>query len=251
MDKEIQASQIYSRVLYSRRRGCALWVPEPNNDLPPAYLETGVQIGDVGILRADGRFSFIFNACCPASDPVNRYGVPDDFQPLIWDNSNIRDNTELDGFQQVAGKWDGPRDIIPNYFRPGEPVMSRGAEKQALGAEASVSVPGVPVGVGTGFSITFAKHQGAVILPPNGVISVDCEGQRLFREYAEKNYDSWYRFLHERRGMEVEDGSIYFLTGFDKTDCWEIAVFSNNLKERMFFGLFASRDFFEPMLPFQ
>ncbi|KAF9260144.1 hypothetical protein L218DRAFT_873138, partial [Marasmius fiardii PR-910] len=203
MDKEAQASQIYARTLYPLGRGCALWVPEPNNDLPPAYLQTGVEIGDVGVLRADGSFDFVFNACCSADNPVNRDGVPDDFQPLVWN---------------------GIKRTFHNYFRPGQLVLSRGAIKRALDIEGTVSVLGTPVGVGAGFSITFAKNHGAVIFPPNGATSIDCRDRTTFREYAEKYSDSWYRFMNEKLGMEVENGAIYFITGFDKTDRWEIAV---------------------------
>ncbi|KAF9260154.1 hypothetical protein L218DRAFT_1055133, partial [Marasmius fiardii PR-910] len=98
--------------------------------------------------------------------------------------------------------------------------------------EGTVSVLGTPVGVGAGFSITFAKNHGAVIFPPNGATSIDCRNRTTFREYTEKYSDSWYRFMNEKLGMEVENGAIYFITGFDKTDRWEIAVSGNSLKEQ-------------------
>ncbi|KAF9260147.1 hypothetical protein L218DRAFT_873085, partial [Marasmius fiardii PR-910] len=203
MFRHPQASQLFSWALFTLRRGCPLWIPEPNIELTPEYLENGIQIGDVGIMRDDGSFDFVFNVCRSADDPINQYGVPDEFQPLLWSGAKRR-----------------TRDV----FRPGEPVLSRGGEKRALGIEGSASVPGVPVGGGAGFSINFSIDQGAVILPPNGAESVDCQNLAVFRDYAKRNAASWYRFINETLGMEVENGAIYFVTGFDKTDSWENAV---------------------------
>ncbi|KAF9260084.1 hypothetical protein L218DRAFT_626576 [Marasmius fiardii PR-910] len=212
MDKLAQPSQIYARALYTLGRGCPLWIPEPNDELPVEYLEGGIRIGDVGVLRTDGSFGFIFNACCTANDPVNANGVPDGFQPLVWNGSNCHRRNGI--------------------FPPADPIVSGGAETRELGVEGTVSLPGVPIGGGVGLSIKFGRNRGAIIIPPNGVNSRDCESRRLFRDYATRHATSWYEFVHETLGMEVDNGSIYFITGFDKTDCWENAVFSSNLRER-------------------
>ncbi|KAG7096418.1 hypothetical protein E1B28_003857 [Marasmius oreades] len=152
MDKTEQASQIYARALYPLRRGCALWVPEPNEDLPSEYREAGLQAGDVGVLRDEGCYDFAFNACRSSSDPVNQGGVPD-------------------GFQQLT--WNGSKRTTPHYFPPGDLVLSAGAELRNLEIEASARLPGIPVGGGAGFRINFARDQGAVIFPPNGAHSVN------------------------------------------------------------------------------
>ncbi|KAF9260143.1 hypothetical protein L218DRAFT_873071 [Marasmius fiardii PR-910] len=200
-DDLVRASFVDTSPLASAEHGGhALRVPEPNKELTAEYRQTGVRIGDVGILRDDGSFDFVFNVCCSANDPINQYGVPTDFQTLSWNGAKRR---------------------MSNIFRPGEPVLSRGAKKQALGVEGTASVP-------------FSKDQGAVIIPPNGVDSVDCQDLAVFRNYAERHAVSWHSFVNEELGMEVENGTIYFVTGFDKTDCWENAVFSHNLKERTF-----------------
>ncbi|KAF9255246.1 hypothetical protein L218DRAFT_358200 [Marasmius fiardii PR-910] len=212
MDKVVQPSQIYARALYPLGYGCALWIPEPNNQLPTEYIQEGVRIGDVGILRARGSFDFLFNVCCSANDPINTgYGVPDDFQMLQWNGLIRRTN-----------------DVFP----PNNPVVSGGAETRNISIEASASLPGVPIGAGAGFSIKFNKDRGALVIPPNGANSVDCQSTRTFREYAKQHARSWYHFVHETLGMEVENGSIYFITGFDKTDCWDNATFNSDTKER-------------------
>ncbi|KAL0569633.1 hypothetical protein V5O48_012331 [Marasmius crinis-equi] len=211
MGEVSQASQIYATALSTLRRGCALFIPEPNGELSTEYQENGVQIGDVGILRTDGSFDFIFNVCRSASDPINQYGVPDGFIPLQWNGLTRRTD---------------------NIFRPGEPVLSRGAERRAVAVEASDSLPRVLRGAGAGFSVKFAKSRGAVIWLPHGATSVDCQSVAKFREYAEKYSISWYRFVNETLGMEVGNGVIYFVTGFDKTDCWENLVIDSTSTER-------------------
>ncbi|KAF9267093.1 hypothetical protein L218DRAFT_816667, partial [Marasmius fiardii PR-910] len=144
-----------------------------------------------------------FNVCRSADDPINQYGVPNDFQPLLW---------------TVTTR------ITDNILRPGEPVLSRGAEKRVLGGGGlSSGIVKIPMG-GAGFSIKYSKDQRAVILPPNGAASVDCQNLAVFRTYAELHAANWYRFVNEKLGMEVENGAIYFVTGFDKTNCCENAV---------------------------
>ncbi|KAL0567363.1 hypothetical protein V5O48_014629 [Marasmius crinis-equi] len=218
------------QIFYPLGRGCALFVPEPNKELSPQYRADGVQIGDVGILRADGSFDFIFNVCRPSNDPINQYGVPD-------------------GFVQL--QWNGSKRCIDNYFRAEQPVLSGGAHERAFGA--SVSLPYVlfsinfitevtscfllsafpGAGAGAGISVNFSKDKGAVIWPPHGVNSIDCQSKSKFDEYAKKHSISWYKFINRTLAMGVRNGGVYFVTGFDKTDCWENAVFSGTSRERM------------------
>ncbi|KAF9260136.1 hypothetical protein L218DRAFT_873040, partial [Marasmius fiardii PR-910] len=195
----VQESQIYASTLYRLGHGCPLWIPEPNNSLSNEYQETGVRIGDVGILTSDGGFDFVFNACCSEDDPVNQFGVPQGFQPL---------------------SWDGTKREISKRFRPGAPILSRGATILDL----EVAVPGLPVGGGGGIGIRFSIEKGAVIMPPNGADRTDSLNLSIFRNYATKNSTSWYEFINGTLGREVDNGAIYFITGFDKTDCWENAV---------------------------
>ena len=56
---------------------------EPNNRLPEAYRETGLRIGDVGVVTAQGTFDIFFNICLPAHHPLHaRRGVPEGFQQI-------------------------------------------------------------------------------------------------------------------------------------------------------------------------
>ena len=76
-------SEVYVRQLLPKKNGLPLLVPEPYDNLPLEYRETGVRIGDVGTHTDDGSFDFLFNICVPADDPVNSlHGVPDGFEPV-------------------------------------------------------------------------------------------------------------------------------------------------------------------------
>jgi hypothetical protein len=75
-------NEIYERLLRRKGRGFALYVPEPNRRLPIAYQMKGVRIGDVGIVTADGGFSFLFNICVPHDDSINPRVLPEGFFPL-------------------------------------------------------------------------------------------------------------------------------------------------------------------------
>ena len=75
-------NEIYERLLRWKKRGFALYVPQPNRRLPIDYRRTGIRIGDVGIITPDGGFSFLFNICVPHNDPINPRILPEDFSPL-------------------------------------------------------------------------------------------------------------------------------------------------------------------------
>ena len=38
-------------------------MPTPSIGLPPAHRKTGIRVGDVGVITANGAFEFLFNAC--------------------------------------------------------------------------------------------------------------------------------------------------------------------------------------------
>lgn len=77
------AGEVYSRLLLPKGHGCPIWCPEPANNLPLAYRETGVRIGHVGRVILDGGFDPLLNICAEADDAINFDGVPDCFEPLF------------------------------------------------------------------------------------------------------------------------------------------------------------------------
>ncbi|EEB99858.1 hypothetical protein MPER_00355, partial [Moniliophthora perniciosa FA553] len=184
--------------------GYPLWLPAPNAALPAAYSDEGIRIGDVGIITPDGGFDFLFNITLPADHPINQCrGIPNNFAPLVW-NSQTFD--------------------VPDRFRPGVPVCSRHAKQKQLSIEGSAVVPGSPVGFGAGIEVSFTKDSGAVLMPSNGASRVDCSHRAAFRAYARKHAFDWYQFVNGELGREAENGSLYLVTGFDKSDAWESAL---------------------------
>uniref|UniRef100_A0A0W0G752 G domain-containing protein n=1 Tax=Moniliophthora roreri TaxID=221103 RepID=A0A0W0G752_MONRR len=209
MDSE---GQLYARLLLPLGHGYALWLPEPNGDLPVEYLDQGVRIGDVGIVTPDGGFDFLFNVCLPVDHPINQSrGTPDNFVHIPWNGQTYQ---------------------IQNRFRPGIPIFSRRGSQRQLSIEGSVIVPGSLVGVGGGIEISFNYDSGAVLMPPNGASRLDCSHRAVFRECAQKNAHNWYQFVNGTLGREAENGSLYLVTGFDKTDSWETALFDSTHSSR-------------------
>lgn len=46
------------------------------------YCRTGIRIGDVGVLRPDGFFNYLFNVSFPKDHSLNVGGVPEYFEPV-------------------------------------------------------------------------------------------------------------------------------------------------------------------------
>lgn len=57
--------------------GHALWYPGSNDRLAQqSYKETGVRLGDLGVIRRNGTFDFLWNLAASKDDPVNLHNPP-------------------------------------------------------------------------------------------------------------------------------------------------------------------------------
>jgi hypothetical protein len=72
----------YVKLLLPYHHGYPLWVPEPDENLPEAYRNRGVSIGDLGYISESGGFEYLFNVLESTEDEVNVDRTPDDFTPL-------------------------------------------------------------------------------------------------------------------------------------------------------------------------
>ena len=63
-------SDIYARILLSKRIGYPLWWPTPP-ELPSEHRRQGINIGDVGKIWFDGKFLFLFNVFLNSDNPAN------------------------------------------------------------------------------------------------------------------------------------------------------------------------------------
>lgn len=89
--------EVYKQHLLPKGLGHPLWIPQSNMRLPVPYRQTGVSIGDVGIITREGAFDFLFNICYPRDHPFNSR-VPPDFEPFspsISLDSNILEYREF------------------------------------------------------------------------------------------------------------------------------------------------------------
>jgi hypothetical protein len=86
----IMASEVYTRLLLPKGHGCPIWCPEPDENLPLPYREGGVRIGDVGRIDPDGGFDPLFNICARADHPINADGVPDGFEPILLESTDVK-----------------------------------------------------------------------------------------------------------------------------------------------------------------
>lgn len=85
--------------------------------------------------------------------------------------------------------------------------------------------------VGGGFGLRFEKSSGAVLWLPDGAARADARNRAMLCQYAARNAKSWYEFTNGPLGRMVsEQGSLYLVTGHDKTCCWEAAVFSGKAR---------------------
>ncbi|THU94904.1 hypothetical protein K435DRAFT_667411, partial [Dendrothele bispora CBS 962.96] len=195
-------AEVYASLLLRHQHGYPLWKPKPYESLPEIYRMTGTRLGDVGRITQDGHFHFLFNVLAPADDPVNEGGVPTDFEPLEFDMKKVLKEDDC--------------------HKPGDPIFTMGKKQYGIGADVSTQLAGTPAEGGGGIEFKFEVNRGALLLLPNGATRVDVETIIPFRQYAYQNCEKWYRFA-ENRGIEVENGSLYFVTGFDKTNSWENA----------------------------
>jgi hypothetical protein len=77
------ASEVYAKLLLLKGLGYPLWYPDLDQNLPQAYRDHGVNMGDVGIITGNGAFDFKFNVCTTPEDAVNVRGVPNNFEQWI------------------------------------------------------------------------------------------------------------------------------------------------------------------------
>ena len=80
---------------------------------------------------------------------------------------------------------------------------------------------------------------GAVLVLPDGGTRSDYLPRDFLREYAVRHGNDWYKWLN--REKDVPNGSLYLITGLDKTQNWCLASYSN-LTVPKFLEFFATDD---------
>ncbi|KIM72179.1 hypothetical protein PILCRDRAFT_804222 [Piloderma croceum F 1598] len=202
-------SDVYARQLLVKHYGYPLFVPEPDDGLPVEYRNKGTSIGDVGIITPDGSFDFLFNICVPANDPVNCYGVPDGFEHVLLDPGKIS--------------------LLNNIHPPGSDVSSASVKRANISLEYSQQeneILNIPAGVGIGYKFTTSSTEAAILSLPEGASRQNIRNLAKFRSQGIKNTLRWYQFANGTLGREAPNGSLYLVTGCDKSAAWGIASIS-------------------------
>ncbi|KAF8886954.1 hypothetical protein BD779DRAFT_1528904 [Infundibulicybe gibba] len=200
-------AQVYAKQLLLKRHGYPLWVPEPYGNTV-TYRTKGVRIGDVGYVTPEGAFETLFNVRAAPDDPINGRGVPD-------------------GFEQIAV---ASEDLVhlPHFHQPGSAVTSASAKGRSCQVDLSTTgIPGSPLDAHMGAQFTWNSSEGAILHLPDGASRLTSPPS-LFRASAMKGAKNWYKFANLTLHRAVPNGSLYLITGCDKTRPWMVGSFSNN-----------------------
>ncbi|KAF7980582.1 hypothetical protein HWV62_37763 [Athelia sp. TMB] len=227
MASSVAAAEVYARQLLPQKCGYPLFVPEPSTNSPPKFIERGVDFGDVGIVM-DGKFFFVFSVTASSDDPINHLGVPDAFRPFRLNERFF--------------------DRYPNMHKKGSELTSSSIKRHHTSVEGGVKeneydyfphpcsilrlntgirLLHIPAGVDAAYTLKSSFSEAAVLNMPDGASSVDYRGLKELRSYAIRNGESWYEFINGTLGLEAPNGSLYLVTGCDKSTTWGIAAVSH------------------------
>lgn len=84
--------------------------------------------------------------------------------------------------------------------------------------------------VGGGFHLTCSATDGAVLILPDGACCEDLRDKKVFYDQAMEHGISWYEYANITHRCMAENGSLYLVTGTDKTTSW-VSLHSLALQE--------------------
>ncbi|KAF7299464.1 F-box domain-containing protein [Mycena indigotica] len=200
-------SDLYSRLLFSKKLGYPLYNPCLSSDHSPARIAAGVQIGDVGVVRRDGSFDPIFNILDSTLNPTT---FPDDFQPL----AKLSAAQANDIAKQTA------------YYSNNHKVSTLEERNASLSLEANLSGTGLGLPGGANASIEFtrnSKHQAILVLPEGGSV-YEHRALTALEQHARANAQVWYSFVRETLGQKINYGDLYLVTQVRKATSWRRTV---------------------------
>ncbi|KZP12588.1 hypothetical protein FIBSPDRAFT_681498, partial [Athelia psychrophila] len=172
------------------RYGYPLYYPEPLDSLPLELRKRGTSIGDVGIIKPDGLFQFAFNIFTPQTDTtINRFGVPD-------------------GFREMRMDWDLEISRLKHKHTKKSELMTEGT-----------STPSA-AGFTIGYSVAESSSESAPLIMPDGAMGEDCTSIDEIRRYSIDHAPSWYEFINGKLHRAAPNGSLYVVTGCDKSTSW-------------------------------
>ncbi|KAJ7588408.1 hypothetical protein C8J56DRAFT_68664 [Mycena floridula] len=204
------AAQVYNSSLLGKGHGCPLWLPEPDDGLLEEYRRTGVQIGDLLRLTADGGYEYFFNIFQSASHAINVGRVPAGFRKL---SLNKKDISERKNQHQVGAH-------LSTMI-----VTKIAVSAEAETGDAALAVSGIPMDFGAGIEFTSSSKSGATLVLPDGASRSGYENHTILRDYIAQNIQSWFAYVNGTRGREASH--LCLVTGCDKARSWAVASFSS------------------------
>jgi len=195
-----------------------MWIPGPDMKLSTKYRKKGTTIGDVGILYCSEGFYFLFNIFLRANNPINKGRVPPGFEPLKLPNRNLglKNPPPVYGSMSyvTSTSMGTPSNMDSSYVSGFEDVED---------AHDSCS---------SSLIFSTSAAEGAVLVMPDGAISEDQMCHKFIKVYIAKNAKSWYEYFSEVCGLEVNNGDIRLVMGFDKVSSWGIATSACSVGEQ-------------------
>ncbi|KAF8125246.1 hypothetical protein EV363DRAFT_1176165 [Boletus edulis] len=162
----------------------------------------------------------------PLWTPEPMSTLPEDYQEhglQIGDVGTVDSDGQFDVLFNICKRSDNPLHThgVPENFQPVEqgdvkstrnalsahPIYSHGIQQFATSARA-----------------------GAILLLPQGAMSVKLVSPEQFRNAAMKSARDWYEFAKKRYGLQHHDldRSLYLITGFYKARSWSLGSFNNS-----------------------
>ncbi|KAK7056124.1 hypothetical protein R3P38DRAFT_1376866 [Favolaschia claudopus] len=191
------ASEIYTSEMLLQKRGYPLFCPAPQAHHP--NMNGGIAIGDVGCITSEGGFDYLFNVFSSANAHC-----PDGFDPLKLDNPN-RLNTSLSEVERD--------DIDPGAYFSSTVQHENGDPMEYI--------------------FHCSSTHGAMLTLPCGAQRQQLKnGVKSLRRYAIENARSWYRYIDNDLGRDIDNGDLFLVTGHEKVRSWGMAHYSEHQFER-------------------
>jgi hypothetical protein len=207
--------EIYTRALLLEGHGYPVFYPfgrlNPQN---PSVLKP-ITIGDVGVVKTDGNFKWLFNIFLPADRPT-QVALPNEFQPF------------------APAPSDSDVVFTPNYHKPGTVVASAGVEVNIRSKEPWsiiwLYVKAI-VSLWLSFSVrdikfTSGENQAGMLILQGGADRYDLMSSERYHEYIAKNAQHWYQVANNFVEATFPNGSLLVVTGYDSCNRFSHAQFA-------------------------
>ncbi|KAF9532745.1 hypothetical protein CPB83DRAFT_903277 [Crepidotus variabilis] len=197
---------VFARSLMSTGHGFAPWQPGANAR-PEAHLHQGMTIGDVGFIGKNGALQYRFNIFYPSDHPIQPVILPRTFRPI----------------EPPLPEWEIR--TISDQIKPGAILTSKGVNVTTLSED--------PVEL----EFKSEAREGAVLVLPEGTTREDLVDTHKLHTYIKEHASDWYQFLNDYSDIPtfapVANGTLFVVTGTDKTKVYRSALFPTHEDERL------------------